>query len=36
VKVKCRHVKRDAVDGGVDIKTESIRGGRLAAFRRLL
>jgi len=33
VKVKCCHVKRDAVDGGIDIKTESIREDMLAAFR---
>ena len=32
MKVKCCHVKRDAVDGGVDIKTESIMEDRLAAF----
>jgi len=28
------HVERDAVDGGIDTKTESIREDMLAAFRR--
>jgi len=32
VGVKRFHVERDAVDGSVDIKTESIIKDRLAAF----